>query len=79
MSEITNLTYYQRNRDLVLNKKKDYYKNNKEKLKEQAGDKYRSLSEEEKYDRRETETKRISKTISKKLSQAKKKLLSIMR
>ena len=79
MSEITNLTYYQRNKDLVLNKKKDYYKNNKEKLKEQAGDKYRSLSEEEKYDRRETETKRISKTISKKLSQAKKKLLSIMR
>ena len=44
MSENTDLTYYQRNRDLILNKKKDYYKNNKEKLKEQARDKYRSLS-----------------------------------
>ena len=48
MSEITDLTYYQRNRDLILNKAKDYYKNNKERLKEQARDKYKSLSEEEK-------------------------------
>ena len=30
MSENTNLTYYLRNRDLILNKKKDYYKSNKE-------------------------------------------------
>ena len=48
MSEITDLTYYQRNRDLILNKAKDYYKNNKERLKEQARDKCKSLSEEEK-------------------------------
>ena len=27
MSESTNLTYYQRNRDALVNKKKDYYKN----------------------------------------------------
>ena len=47
MSEITNLTY-QKNRNVILNKAKDYYKNNKERLKEQARDKYRSLSEEEK-------------------------------
>ena len=47
MSEITDLTYYQRNRDAVLNNAKDYYKNNKEKLKEQARDKCKSLSEEE--------------------------------
>ena len=39
MSEITDLTYYQRNRDVVLNKAKDYYKSKKEKLKEQARDK----------------------------------------
>ena len=45
MSEITDLTYYQRNRGLILNKAKDYYKNNKEKLKEQVKDKHRSLSE----------------------------------
>ena len=32
MSESTDLTYYQRNKDVVLNKAKDYYKNNKERL-----------------------------------------------
>ena len=53
MSEITNLTYYQRNRDLILNKKKkDYYKNNNERLKEQVRDKYRNLCEEEKNDKK---------------------------
>ena len=29
MIENTDLTYYQKNRDVVLNKAKDYYKNNK--------------------------------------------------
>ena len=47
MSEVTDLTY-QKNRNVILNKAKDYYKNNKERLKEQARYKYRSLSEEEK-------------------------------
>ena len=55
MSESTNLTYYQRNRDVVLNKAKDYYENHKEKLREQARDKYRNLSEEEKIKKREYE------------------------
>ena len=32
MSESTDLTYYQRNKDVVLNEAKDYYKNNKERL-----------------------------------------------
>ena len=40
MSENTDLTYYQRNLDVMLNKAKDYYKNNKERLKGQARDKY---------------------------------------
>ena len=53
MSEITDLTYYQKNRDLILNKAKYYYKNNKERLKEQARDKCRSLSEEEEEKKRE--------------------------
>ena len=48
MSKITDLTYYQKKRNVILNKTKDYYKNNKERLKQQARDKYRSLSEEEK-------------------------------
>ena len=34
MSEITDLTYYKKNRDVILNKAKYYYKNNKEKLNE---------------------------------------------
>ena len=38
MSENTDLTYYQRNGDVVLNKAKDYYKNNKERLRGQARD-----------------------------------------
>ena len=46
--ENTDLTYYQRNRDLVLNRAKDYYENDKERLKRQVRDKYRNLSEEEK-------------------------------
>ena len=52
MSENTDLTY-QKNRDVVLNKAKDYYKNNKVRLREQARDKYRNLSEEEKNKKRE--------------------------
>ena len=39
-------TYYQKNSDVILSR--DYYKNDKEKLREQARDKYRNLSEEEK-------------------------------
>ena len=34
MSESTGLTYYQKNRDLILNKAKDFYKNNNERLRE---------------------------------------------
>ena len=49
MSENTDLTYYQRNRDVMLNKAKDYYKNDKERLRGQARDKYRNLSEEKKH------------------------------
>ena len=53
MSEITDLTQCQKNRKVILNKAKDYYKNNKKRLKEQARNKYRSLSEEEKNKKRE--------------------------
>ena len=33
MSENTNLTYYQRNKETKLKKPKDYYKNNKDIIK----------------------------------------------
>ena len=42
-------TYYQRNRDIILNRAKEYYKNNKELLRERAKNKYGSLSEDENY------------------------------
>ena len=52
MSEIIDLTYYKKKQNVILNKAKYYCKNNKERLKEQARDKYRSLSEEEKNKKR---------------------------
>ena len=72
------LTYYQRNRDVIPNRAKDYYENDKERLTGQARDKYWNLSEEEKDKLREygkkqipqyvwrkkTKTKRISKKLS---------------
>ena len=82
MSKITDLTYYQKNRNVILNKAKHYYKNNKERLREQVRDKCRSLSEEEKYKKRDyrknryhnmSEEKKQTKRISKKLSRCKKK------
>ena len=53
ISENTNLTYYQRSWAVILNGAKDYYKNNKERLRAQARDKYINLSEEEKNKKRE--------------------------
>ena len=45
---MSDLTYYQRNRDVILNRAKDYYENVKERLREQVRHKYRNLSQEEK-------------------------------
>ena len=53
MSENTILTCYQKNRDVILNGAKYYCENDKERLREQARDKYKNLSEEEKYKKRE--------------------------
>ena len=53
INESTDLPYYQRKWDVVLNRAKDYYENDKGRLREQARDKCRSLSEEEKNKTRE--------------------------
>ena len=55
MSECNSVdsTYSQRNTDVILNRAKHYYENDKERLKQQARDKYRNLSEEEKDKKRE--------------------------
>ena len=41
-------SYYEKNRDMILNRAEDYYENNKELLRERAKNKYRELSENEK-------------------------------
>ena len=48
-----NKTYYQRNREKMLNKAKGYYKNNNERLKKHAEDKYRNLSEDDENKKRQ--------------------------
>ena len=40
-------TYYQRSKDVILNRAKDYYENNIERLREQAKNEYKNLSEEQ--------------------------------
>ena len=55
MSECNSIkeTCYQKNKNVILNRAKDYYKNDKEKLREQAGNKYTNLTEEEKNEKKE--------------------------
>ena len=42
MNEYLDLTCYEKNRDVILNWAKDYYENDKERLRGQARDKYRN-------------------------------------
>ena len=46
-------TYYERNKVVIVNRAKEYYKNDKARLREKAIDKYRNLSEKEKKKTRE--------------------------
>ena len=50
-------TYYQRNREVILNRAKDYYENNKELLRGKAKNRYIELCEEEKNIKRDYEKK----------------------
>ena len=43
-----NLTYFQRKQNVILKQAKDYYENDKERLREQVRDKYRNLSAQKK-------------------------------
>ena len=45
---MTGTTYYQRNREVMLNRANKYHENSTEILREKAKNKYRELSEEEK-------------------------------
>ena len=65
--ENINFTYDKKNRDVILNRAKDYHEHDKERLREQPRDKNRNLSEEEKNKKKRMEKIDISR-ISKKLS-----------
>ena len=41
-----NVTYYQKNRKIMLNRANNYYKNDKERLREQPRNKHRNLPKE---------------------------------
>ena len=43
-----NTTYYQRNREIILNRAKNYYENDEGRLTEQVRNKYRNLFEDKK-------------------------------
>ena len=45
---MSDLIYYQKNRDVIINRAKYYYEDNKERLKKHSRDKCRNSSEEEK-------------------------------
>ena len=77
--EYADLTYYQRNRHVILNRAKDYYENDKKRLREQTRDKYRNLSEEEKNKNREYEKNRyrnMSEEKKQRLKEYQKKIIT---
>ena len=84
MSEDTNLTYYQKTRNMILNRSKDYYENNKERLRLKARDKYKykDLSEEEKNKQREygkNRRRNMSEEEKKRLKECQKKYHEVRR
>ena len=64
MSESACLACYQKNRDVILNRAKDYYENDQKRLREQATDKYRNLSEEEKKNKKREYGKKRYRNMS---------------
>ena len=76
---LTQLIKNQDDRDVILNRAKDYYENDKERLREQARDKYRNLSEEEKNKKREYEKNRyrnMSEEKKQRLKEYQKKIIT---
>ena len=65
-------TYYHRKKDVILNRAKDFHENDKERLREQASDKYRYLSEEEKNKKRGYGKNRYHKMFEEKKERLKK-------
>ena len=47
MTNLQNVTYYQKNKDKLLQKSRDYYEKNKEQRKEYRKNKYNNMTNEE--------------------------------
>ena len=47
MANLQNVTYYQKNKDKLLQKSRDYYEKNKEQRKEYRKNKYNNMTNEE--------------------------------
>ena len=74
---MTEKTCYQRNRNVILNRAKEYYEIYEKRLKQQARNKYRELSEEDNIKREDGRNRyhNMSKEKKQKLKQCQKKLL----
>ena len=69
------INYYRKNRDIILNRTKEYYENNRKRFKEQARNEYRKFSGEEKSIKREfgrNRYKNMSKENKERLKEYKK-------
>ena len=53
-------TYYQRNREVMLNRANEHYENDKKVLREKAKNKYRELSQEEEKEKKRIWKKQVS-------------------
>ena len=71
---MNNTTYHHRNREIILDRAKDYYENDKERLRKQAKYKSRNLSEEDKKKKREYRKNRCHNMIEEKKKNFKKNL-----
>ena len=69
---MSSTTYYERNRDVILNRAKHYYENNKELLRERAKNKYRELPENKKNIKNSTKKIDMSTEEKQKLKNVKK-------
>ena len=59
-------TYYKKNKETILNRAKEFYENNKEKLRKKTRNKYKELSKEEKDIKREYGRNRYHSTSKEK-------------
>ena len=73
--ENTDLTYYQKKKDVVLSKAKDYYKNNKDRVRKKPGINTETYLKKKKNKKREYGKNRYHKMSEEKTKRISKKLL----